>query len=273
MGDNHRLEAYATIGFDMRGNTLTSSDQWQPELYDSKHAFVWELGALVIELLAPQVGERILDVGCGTGQLTAQIAETGATVVGIDNSSAMLDEARRLFPALQFQLHDAHEFNFAEPFDAVFSNAALHWITDPDKVVGCIARAIKPGGRLAVEFGGCGNVFYVSGAIESAYEMIFGEKRLHPWYFPSIAEFASLLSEHGLEVTQAALIDRPTPLEGDDGLRNWVKMFGQHWLENIPADQQDEFLSEIEHVARANLLRDSIWHADYRRLRVLAVKV
>jgi trans-aconitate methyltransferase len=248
------------------------TDTWNAELYDDKHSFVWKLGSSVVELLAPKPGERILDLGCGTGQLTAQIAETGAEVVGLDNSPAMIEEARRLYPQLEFKKADAHDFDVAEPFDAVFSNAALHWITEPARVVCCIARALKPKGRVVVEFGGKGNVQYLANAIETACRLTLGETVSHPWYFPSIAEFANLLEHHGLEVTQAALIDRPTPLEGEDGLRNWVRMFGDHWLSGVPSEQHDDFFGRAEDIARPTLYRDSVWYADYRRLRVVARK-
>jgi trans-aconitate 2-methyltransferase len=223
-------------------------------------------------LLAPQAGERILDLGCGTGQLTTEIAEAGAEVIGMDNSPQMIAESRRLSPQLQFQQADAHDFETAQPFVAVFSNAVLHWITEPGRVVECIARALKQNGRMVVEFGGHGNVRHLSEAIETACHSILGDAVSHPWYFPSIAEFASLLEQHGLEVTQVALIDRPTPLEGDDGLRNWVRMFGNHWLNRIPEDRQNEFFQYTEDIARSTLLRESVWHADYRRLRVVAIK-
>lgn len=249
---------------------FSTNDQWSPNLYDRKHSFVWKFGASVIELLSPQPGERILDIGCGTGQLTAQIAETRASVVGLDHSPAMIEEARRLFPEVEFRLADAHAFHVDGLFDGVFSNAALHWIKDPEKAVGCIADALKTNRRMAVEFGGQGNVRYLSGAIEAASQSILGEVVSHPWYFPGIAKFASVLERHGLAVTQAAIIDRPTPLVGDDGLKNWVRMFGQHWLAQIPDAMHEHFLAEVEEIARPNLWRDSVWHADYRRIRVLA---
>ena len=251
---------------------MTTEDCWSPDLYDGKHSFVWKLGASVIELLAPLPGERVLDVGCGTGQLTAQIAASGAEVVGLDNSPAMIDEARRLYPNIKFQLADAHDFEFDEPFDGVFSNAALHWISDPAKVAGCISKALKTNGRMAVEFGGHGNVRHLSQAIKSASQEFLGECLPHPWYFPSIAGFATVLEAHGLEFTQAAMIDRPTPLEGADGLKNWLRMFGQHWLTQIPDEQHDTFLERVEQIARPNLYRDSVWYADYRRIRVVARK-
>lgn len=248
------------------------TDRWNAKLYDDKHSFVWKLGSSVVDLLAPQPGERILDIGCGTGQLTAQIAQTGALVVGMDNSPAMVDEARRLYPQREFQEADAHDFDVAEPYDGVFSNAALHWVTEPDKVVGCITRALKPEGRLVVEFGGKGNVRHLSDAVETACSVVLGETVPHPWYFPSIAEFASILERHGLEVTQAALIDRPTPLEGEDGLRNWVRMFGDHWLSRVPQDRHNDLFEHVEEIASAQLFRDGVWFADYRRLRIVAHK-
>ena len=248
------------------------NDPWAPTLYDGKHSFVWKLGASVIELLAPQPGERILDVGCGTGQLTAQIAGSGAAVVGIDNSPAMIEEARHQFPEIEFQLADAHDYLFEQQFDGVFSNAALHWINDPAKVVRSISKALKSDGRMAVEFGGHGNVHFLAQAIETASEEFFGCRLSHPWYFPSIAQFGTVLEQHGMEVTQGAMIDRPTPLEGDDGLKNWVRMFGQHWLTQIPAEEHSLLLERVEAIARPNLHRDSKWFADYRRIRVQAKK-
>ncbi|MEZ6119003.1 MAG: methyltransferase domain-containing protein [Pirellulaceae bacterium] len=247
-------------------------DQWAPTLYDQKHSFVWKLGASIVEILAPQPGERILDIGCGTGQLTAQIAESGATVVGIDHSPAMIEEACRLFPGIEFQLADAHDFSFHQQFDGVFSNAALHWIHDPILVARCVNAALKDQGRLVVEFGGQGNVQILAEAIECASEEFLGKRLAHPWYFPSIAAFATVLEQHGLEVTQAAMIDRPTPLEGDDGLKNWVRMFGQHWLAGIPTEQHDLFLARVDAIARPQLFHQSQWSADYRRIRIQARK-
>ncbi len=249
-----------------------NATDWNAQLYDDKHSFVWQLGASVVELLAPQSGEQIVDLGCGTGQLTAQIASTGASVLGLDHSPAMIEEANLSYPELRFEQADAHDFVVPEPCDAVFSNAALHWIHEPEKVVRCIARALKPTGRLVVEFGGSGNVQQLVRAIQGACSAVLGETISHPWYFPSIAEFSSLLERHNIEVTQAALIDRPTRLTGPDGLRNWVRMFGQHWLSQLPPERHQKFFEQVEQIAHAELCRDSVWYADYRRLRVAARK-
>lgn len=250
---------------------MSQSDQWTPELYDNKHSFVWELAQPVLGLLEPTDGELIVDLGCGTGHLTSKIADRGAKVIGIDSSAAMIAQAQSQFPDLDFRIADAHDFQLEQKVDAFFSNAALHWITRPSKVVQCIAACLKPGGRLVVEFGGKGNVAFLSQAIRQASRE-FGSDLKPPWYFPSIAEFGSLLEMHGLELTQARLIDRPTPLEGEDGLRNWVAMFGQHWLSGIPADCHEQFFAAVEKIARPNLYHNSVWIADYRRIRIVAVK-
>ena len=136
----------------------SESDHWQPGLYDDKHSFVWKMATGVVDLLNPQPDERILDVGCGIGQLTVQIAESGADVVGVDSSAAMIEEAQRLHPGIDFQVGDANDLSFAKPFDAIFSNAALHWVQEPTKVATSLSRCVKTGGRLVVEFGGHGHV-------------------------------------------------------------------------------------------------------------------
>ena len=199
-----------------------------------------------MDLLAPQKGERILDLGCGTGQLTAKIVESGAEVIGLDKASSMIEEARQQYPRIRFDLGDAHEFSYPEPFNAVFSNATLHWISHPEKVVKCVRAVLKPQGRFVVEFGGKGNVQQLVHALETASLRVLGRAVPHPWYFPSVGEFASLLERTDLQVVQAALFARPTPLEGDEGLRNWVKMFGQHWLEQIPEERRAMYFEQLE---------------------------
>ncbi len=248
------------------------SSSWNPELYDQKHSFVWKYGAPVVESLAAERGERILDLGCGTGELTATIAQSGAQVIGLDNSAAMLTEARQKHPQIEFVQADAHDFQFSDPFDAIFSNAVLHWISEPSKVVRCIAAALKPGGRLVVEFGGAGNVKLLINAIHTAALETTGLAIDHPWYYPTIGDFAQVLENNGLETTSAALIERPTQLDGDDGLRNWIRMFGQCWLNAIPIARRDQFFARAEELSRDQLLRDEIWYADYRRLRAVAVR-
>jgi trans-aconitate methyltransferase len=247
------------------------SQQWDAGLYDDKHAFMWRHGESLVELLDPRPGERILDLGCGTGQLTARIASAGAAVVGLDQSPEMLEQARTAFPHLDLVPGDARDFAFAEPFDAVFSNAVLHWVRPPGAVVRCVREALKPGGRFVAEFGGRGNVRVIIAALRVAAARV-DVPWDDPWYFPGIAEYATLLEVAGLEVRFATLFDRPTPLEGEAGLRDWVRMFAGSLLDAVPVGRREDFLREVEEAARPHLRRDGGWFADYRRLRVLAVR-
>src|SRR5580700_8966364 len=141
------------------------ADTWDSSLYDDRHSFVWRAGASLVELLDPKPGERILDLGCGTGHLTAKIAEAGVEVTGLDSSTSMIAQARQNFPGLKFSLADARDFRFDRPFDAVFSNAALHWIHDAEAVVRSIAAALRPGGRFVLEMGVRGNIARIRKAI------------------------------------------------------------------------------------------------------------
>jgi trans-aconitate methyltransferase len=250
------------------------TEKWDPGLYDAKHAFVWEKAKGVVELLAAKSGERILDLGCGTGALAAEIAASGAQLVGIDRSAEMIAEARRKFPKLRFEVCDARSLPFSQEFDAVFSNAALHWITEADRVVAGVTRALRPGGRLVVEFGGKGNVRNVVMALEIAVTQLgISPEGANPWFYPSVAEYAALLEKHGLEVREAALFERPTMLEdGERGLETWIAMFGGAFMERVPDAKRTEFLRSAERAARPALWKIDHWELDYRRLRVAAWK-
>jgi trans-aconitate methyltransferase len=240
---------------------------WDANLYENKHSFVWQYGESLLELLAPQKGEFILDLGCGTGQLTQQIAVAGAEVTGIDYSPQMIEPAQKNYPDLRFRVADARNFEFSQPFDAVFSNAALHWVKEPEQVIKCIWQALKPGGRFVAEFGGKGNVQAILEALEAILQI-----SENPWYFPSIAEYAALLEQQCFCVTYAALLERPTPLEGEDGMANWLQMFCRHLLSGIPAEKQIKVIRELEQHLRSKLYRDGVWIADYKRIRVIAIK-
>lgn len=240
--------------------------RWDAGLYESDHAFVWKYGAALIPLLDPKPGERILDLGCGTGQLTAEIAEAGAETLGIDSSPDMIGQARQNYPKLKFQLADARTFAVDEPFDAVFSNAALHWIPDARPVAQSIHRALKPGGRLVAEFGGKGNTAQVMSALEE----VGAHDPLSTFYYPSVGEYATLLESEGFEVRFATLFNRPTELEDPvRGLELWLRMFLKKALAGLP----DTVFPQIEERLRPSLFHDGKWHIDYRRLRVVAIKL
>jgi trans-aconitate methyltransferase len=253
-------------------NSMEEAAKWDAELYDEKHSFVWKMAAGLLELLDAKPGERVLDVGCGTGHLTAKIAANGARVTGIDRSAEMIQQARTAYPALRFEVMDAREIAFAEKFDAVFSNATLHWITDPERAVKGIAGVLRPGGRFVAEFGGKGNIAGLMAALEKAWPKAGMPGPMpSPWYYPSLAEYAGLLEKHGLDVTYGLLFDRPTPLEdGERGLRNWLEMFGGAIMDNLSNGQRQKLLEEVQREARPLLFGDGRWVLDYRRLRIVA---
>lgn len=248
---------------------------WNPSRYDEKHAYVWNLAADLIDLLSPKPGERILDLGCGTGHLTGRIAMLGAEGVGIDASPEMIAQARKNYPDLRFEIQDARAFRFDLPFDAVFSNAALHWVKEPERVIACIDRALKPGGRFVAEFGGKGNIARIVGAIKAACQAVGSplKEESIPWYFPSLGEYAALLKRNGLAVTEASLFERPTPLEGGEaGLRDWIETFAASLLQHVPSDRRPAVIQTVEETLRPTLFQDGVWQADYKRLRLKAIK-
>lgn len=251
-----------------------STAKWDAGLYDRKHSFVWEKARDLLNLLAPQKGERILDLGCGTGQLASEIAASGAQVVGVDRSADMIEEARKKFPALRFEVCDARALPFLQEFDAVFSNAALHWIPEAEQVVQGVSRGLGPGGRFVAEFGGKGNVRSAVMALESALaELGLSAEGANPWFYPSVAEYSALLEKHALEVREAALFERPTKLEdGERGLATWITMFGAAFLERVPDTKRPDFLRAAEQAARPALWKTDHWELDYRRLRIAAWK-
>ncbi|PIG90794.1 class I SAM-dependent methyltransferase [Gloeocapsopsis sp. IPPAS B-1203] len=251
------------------------TNQWDAKLYDRNHSFVSELATDLTELLAPQKDYRILDLGCGTGDLTNKIAIQGVEVVGIDFATTMIEQARSKYPHLHFEVLDARNLQYQEEFDAVFSNAALHWITEPEKVILGIQQALKPGGRFVAEFGGKGNVKAITTALYQALKNAGYpiDKKLNPWYFPSIAEYGSLLEKHGLQLVFATLFDRPTRLEdGEKGLQNWLKMFANSFLNTFSPEQQVSIISDMENQLHPVLYQNNAWFADYRRIRIVAVK-
>ncbi len=252
-------------------------NNWDTSLYERKHSFVWQYGEDLLTLLSPQPGERILDLGCGTGQLTEKIAMAGAEVRGIDNAPAMIEKARQNYPHLQFEVADARNFQVEQPLDAVFSNAVLHWIQAGDTVIRCIHQALKPGGRFVAEFGGKGNIQAIIQALENTLEELgyASPEKINPWYFPSIGEYAKLLGKQGLDVTYAILFERPTPLEaGNSGMANWMQMFfANHFLSELSATQQANVIRGVEERLQSTLYRDGRWWADYRRIRIVAIKI
>ena len=248
---------------------------WDATAYDARAGIVTRLGAGVLDLLAPAPGMRVLDLGCGTGHLTARIAAAGAAVIGLDAATPMIARAREIYPDLRFEVARGEAFTLDAPVDAVFSNAALHWMPQVAAVAACVARVLVPGGRFVAEMGGKGNVALVLAALRQALAEagIPTEQQPMPWYFPSIGEYATLLEQTGLEPTVMHLFDRPTPLDDcPDGLADWVRLFGDAFLAAVPPTEHARVLARVNELGRPTLHRDGRWFADYRRLRFVAVR-
>jgi trans-aconitate methyltransferase len=248
------------------------NNEWDADSYDGEHSFVFEYGEDVIDLLDPADDERILDLGCGTGHLTAQIADHGAHAIGLDASGDMVTEARAAHPTPEFVHADACNLPFNTSFDAVFSNAALHWMTDQDAVVRSVANALRAGGRFVAELGAQGNVAAIVEAVRDAATER-GYEASNPWYFPSIGAYATTLETHGLETRYATIFDRPTELDnGSEGLSDWIELFGDELLSGVPDTEHDDLIAAVEDRLRDDHFDDGTWTADYRRLRVVALK-
>lgn len=256
--------------------TVATGREWNPQRYATEARFVIDGGAPLLELLAPRPAERVLDVGCGTGALTRAIADAGARVVGIDASPAMLAEARQAYPDLDFREGRGEALAFEREFDAVFSNATLHWIHDAASIVSGVRRALVPGGRFVAEFGGHGNVQTVRDAVNHALgELATGAaaQPFSPWYFPRLGAYTSLLETHGFEVAAAWSFPRPSPMpdrDGQSGIAAWLAIFARDLVASLPAEVLERFTTLVEDYARPALFRDGTWWIDYVRLRVVA---
>ena len=249
---------------------MPQAQTWDPDRYARNARFVSDLGTPVVELLAPRAGERILDLGCGDGALTAKLVEVGCDVVGVDASPAQIEAAKKLGVAAH--VLDAEHLHFDAEFDAVFSNAALHWMRNPDKVIAGVHRALKPSGRFVAEFGGHGCVAKIKKALVDALNRrgINGEAA-SPWYFPTVEDYSQRLIRGGFDPTYIALIPRPTPLPGD--VTSWLETFAESFTSTLHPADGPAFLAEVQEALRPELCdADGKWTADYVRLRFSAKK-
>ena len=242
---------------------------WSADSYSTHARFVADLADAVVEWLNPQTGERILDLGCGDGALTQKLVKAGATVKGVDKSADLLAAARKL--GLDVEEGDGHWLAFDAEFDAVFSNAALHWMSQPERVVHGVWRALRPGGRFVAEFGGHGNVAAIVTAMRAVGERRGGDPALAgPWFFPSPDVYSDMLGAKGFEVRRIGLFPRPTPLK--TGMKAWLKVFRKPFFEQF-GDDEDAVLEEVTSLLQPSLCdARGNWTADYVRIRVEAVK-
>lgn len=244
--------------------------QWDAALYDKKHDFVAEYGKGLLEFVPENKAQCILDLGCGTGTLTAQLAGLAQTVIGVDSSASMIKKAREQYPALTFSVCDALLLPFEAQFDVVFSNAVFHWIKDHDALLQNVRKVLKPNGWLICEFGAHGNI----ATIENAFAHVcreLGYNYTPRFHFPTSEEFADRLERNGFILDKVYDYDRPTPLKDkDNGLANWMKQFFAADLEAMPEKLQAKIIKRVEDRTRASLWNGSEWVADYRRLRAIA---
>jgi SAM-dependent methyltransferase len=239
--------------------------RWTAASYARNGQFVHGLAGAVFDMLAPGPGMRILDIGCGDGALTERIAARGADVVGIDLSGELLQAAQAR--GLDACLMDAHALPFDKEFDAVFSNAALHWMPRPAEVIASVARALKPGGRFVGEFSGHGNIAAIATAMRAVGQRYgIDPARAQPLFFPTPEHYRSILEKGGFEVETIELVPRPTKL--DAGMKGWLVTFGRVFLDQIPAEDRDAVLRELLDLLRPSLCDEQgVWTGDHIRLR------
>lgn len=243
---------------------------WDPDEYDRHARYVSDLGQPVVDLLNPKRGERVLDLGCGDGALTEKIVAAGCRVVAIDSSPEQVWASRKR--GLDAHIVEATALGFDNEFDAVFSNAVLHWIADQNAVLRNIHRALVLGGRFVAEFGGAGNV----ASIRDAFGAALGQRginadRVNPWYFPTADEYRERLEANGFTVNMLTIYSRPTPLP--TGVMNWLKIFAKPLLFAVPNEERTGLLTEVCRLLEPSLkTAEGIWVVDYVRLRTCATK-
>jgi SAM-dependent methyltransferase len=247
------------LGEDALNLPVASTSRWDAADYARVGGFVAELGVAALDLLDPQPGEHILDVGCGDGTLTGKIVERGATVVGIDDSLEMIGAARA--KGLDARLMDAAQLKFSEAFDAAFSNATLHWVLDKERGARAIWFALKPGGRFAGEMGGDGNLAKLREALDDILVARgYGPPTYAANWYPTVEDFVAVYEQAGFKDVDARLIERPTPL--DHGVAAWVTTFRKGWLDRagVPEDERADIAAAVADRVGSNI-------ADYVRLR------
>ncbi|MGB0576334.1 MAG: class I SAM-dependent methyltransferase [Alphaproteobacteria bacterium] len=255
---------------DQTDGTSSLQQRWFADRYAANARFVSDLAEPLIEILAPGRDEVILDLGCGDGALTKLLVDAGAKAIGVDASIDQIVACRKL--GIPSAVMDGHNLAFNEAFNAILTNAALHWMTSPDDVIDGIWNALKPGGRVVGEMGGAGNIASIISALTRALtKRNLQDKVVSPWYFPEEADYRRRLENRGFIVDSMELIPRPTPLPG--AITAWLDTFGEQFLFIIPEIDRSAFKEEVAKDLEPDLLDpNGQWVADYVRLRFSATR-
>lgn len=252
-----------------------TTTKWKPKLYNEKHSFVYQYGEDLIKLLDPKATQRILDLGCGPGQLTSKISELAKKTIGIDKSAEMIMDAKSKFPNIEFQVADAGNFRFSKKFDSIFSNATLHWVKNFKSAIACMYENLNPNGKVVLEFGGKGNVQIIVNELRNSLKMrgYNSQSNLDLWYFPSIGEYSTELESAGFRVLLAEHYDRPTELADENsGIKDWLSMFAESFFIGVSENHIEEIKNEVQEKIKDKCFINGKWFADYKRIRIVAIK-
>lgn len=246
---------------------------WDPVLYSNLCSFVPENGRELISMLNPREGERILDLGCGTGELSSKVAQAGADVTGLDASGAMIEAARRNYPDLTFIEDDAISHDPDESYDAIFSNAVLHWITRQDSLLSSVRSMLRPGGRFVVEMAREGNINRIRNELFRALnEAGYPPETLDPWFFPSAESYGKRLTERGFSLRTMDRFEHSAVLDGDEGFHLWLTVFCQRILMVLDQAERKDLAETVKERLRDDRFDGKSWRLNYRRLRFVAVR-
>lgn len=247
-----------------------STNEWNADNYNKHADFVSNLAFPVVDLLNPKENERILDLGCGDGTLAVEIEKFNTKVIAVDLSESMVEKTKE--KGIEAYVMSATELPYEKEFDALFSNAVLHWVKEPETAISKISNALKANGRFIAEFGGYGNIKYLTDAMQEVFDRNkeYGEFN-NPWYFPKDTDYKQILEENGLKVEYIELIPRPTKI---DDIANWLDIFANGIVSHLSEEQQSYFKQEVREILKPKIYSDKDgWVADYVRLRLKATKV
>lgn len=249
-------------------DVIKKGKHWNTEKYEKNARFVSDYGIDVISWLDPKPHEYILDLGCGDGVLTKKIIEFGCKVLGVDGSLEFVNAAKKI--GVNAVQGDGENLNFEEEFDAIFSNAALHWMTDQEKVISGVSKGLKKGGRFVVEMGGAGNLEKIQKVITETVSE-YGYKIKKCWFLPTESEEKKLLEKYGLKIHKMSFFKRPTPLP--TGIKEWLWTITVPLLGNVPEELHGEIIEKIAKKLEKRLeYENDKYIADYVRLRFIAYK-